>query len=251
MNPFFEEVLAVALRDWKKSGKLWKFLLVLTIMGAFIYGVGFSFERIVSASFYSGNYSSFFSFSFLVYLIFLVGITNGSAIIVDREKFVKLLLVAPISKYSLLFGKALSTLTGSLRLFIPLGLFFLFLSQQLSFGKLFSLILYCIFLVIVGVATGLFLSTLSKNRTTSTYITNFFTFALLFLSGILFPTSSLPEKLQLLFKINPFVYITDLFRFLMLGISDFPLLTDLLISLVFGTLIVFLGVYQFDKNLRN
>lgn len=250
MNEFVGEVFAIASRDWKKKGKIWKVVLITFLMGLIVFGIGQGFDRILSASFYAKSYSAFFSFGFLVYLVFLIGATNGSNIIIDRDSFIRLLLVAPVSKYSILFGKTLSTLTTSIRAFFFLGLFFLLLNKEFSVAKIFFVIFYCAFLVVTGVATGLFFSTLSKNKRTSEYVLGGFNFALLFLSGILFPVSSLPEKIQILFKINPLVYITDLFRFLMTGTAEFPIILDALVVLTFGVLIILLGVYQFDRNLR-
>ena len=250
MNPFFEEVLAVTLRDWRKKKALWKVLLMLIALGLAVFLIGYGFGNLVSESFYAGSYASFFSFGFLVYFILLIGITQGSDIIVDRGNFVKLMLVAPISKYSILFGKTLSTLVMSLRSFLFLGLLFLFLNNEFSLFKVLLIIIYCIFLILTGVALGLFVSTLSRDKKTAENLIGGVGFVVLFFSGVLFPVSAFPGVIQTFFKLNPLVYIVDLFRFLMIGAREFSLSTDIAVSLAFGLFVIFFGVYQFDRNLR-
>ena len=175
---------------------------------------------------------------------------KGSDIVLDRDNFIKLFLVAPISKYSILFGKALSLLITSSMFFLSLGMFFLILNNEFSIVKSLVILAYFVSLIIISVAAGLFLSALSQDRKASERIIGFAGFALLFLSGILFPISLFPAWAQVLFKANPLVYFIDLFRFFITGVGELPLVTDAVAVLFSGVLIVFLGIYQFDRKLR-
>lgn len=250
MKAIIEEAWAIALRDWRKRSKILKLLLAVGIIGSLIFVIGLGFDRIVSKTAYGGSYSSFFSFGFLVYFIFFTGFATGSDIILDRAHFIRLLLVAPVSKYSILLGKTLSIISGSIKFFFLLGIFFLVTNKEFAFIKLFIILAYCVFLVIISIATSLFLSTLSRDKKISEALMVGFNFLLLFFSGVLFPISSLPEKFQIVFSINPLIYIIDLFRFFMIGANEFPIATDIMVSLVFGFSVIVLGVYQFDRNLR-
>lgn len=250
MNALIYESFAIFLRDWKKMGKLWKFFVFLAIISSGILLIGFSFQAIIPSSLYMGNYSSFFSFGFLVYFILAVGIVNGSDIVLDNSKFIKLLLVAPISKYSILVGKTLSILVGSIRVIFFLGLIFLVSSMQLSVFKMLILIAYGIFLVPVGISTGLFLCTLVNDKGTSGQIVSLFNIMLLFFSGVIFPIPVLSGWLKFVFSLNPFAYVVDLFRYLMTDLHNFSLYADFVIALTFGVIIIFLGIYQFDSKLR-
>ncbi|PIN72852.1 hypothetical protein COT48_02080 [Candidatus Woesearchaeota archaeon CG08_land_8_20_14_0_20_47_9] len=249
MNDFLEEVWTIALRHWRKKTKLWD-LIYLPLMGLGVFGVGYGIESITSASFYAGRYSSFFSFGVLVYIFFSGALWQGSNIITDSNHFIRLLLVAPISKYAVLFGETLALLVGITRSYLLLGVFFLIMSSKLSLVRMLFIIIYSLYLILTGVAAGLFLSTFSASKEVSSSIANWSSYILLFLSGVIFPVSALPEIAQRVLRLNPFVYIIDLFRFLMLGIGEFPLAVDVEVAVVFGLIIIPLGVYQFDRRLR-
>jgi ABC-2 type transport system permease protein len=249
MSAFFEEVFAIAYRDWVKREKLWKIFLGVGIIGGVIYAFGFGLQQIVKPAF-AVNYQSFFSFGFLVFYIFVSAMMFGSDIILDRKKFVRLLLVAPISKYSILVGKTVSLLANSLKVIILLGILFLFASVQFSIIKVITLPLFSICLMLAAIATGLFVSSLFESKVVADQVLGWVSFVVLFASGVLFPISSLPSYFQMVLKFNPFIYIVDLFRYLMLGTNEFLLLVDITVSACFGILMIFLGVYSFDRNMR-
>ena len=245
-----QEIWTIALRDWKKKDKLWKFFLIISITASIIFVIGFGIQGIISKEIFKGNYSAYFSFGIFVYLIFVGALDQGSEIILDKKNFIKLLLIAPISRYSLLLGKTLSLLTGLIKYALFLGAFLLLLNVEFSFVKLLFILVYTVFISVFAVATGLFFSSISRNKTVYNYLMGGLVMILLFLSGTFFPITSLPNQIRIILQYNPFIYIIDLFRYLMVGITEYKLVTDILVFFLYGIIIVFFGVYQFDKTLR-
>ena len=254
MNDFLSEVIAITEQDFVKKStfiKILKGISTILFMGSIIYGLGLGFETIISTSLLKTRYSHFFSFGMLLYLIFIAGFMHGSNLILDYNNQIRLLLVAPISKFSILVGKTLSLVIAMFRSYFLLAILFLFISKKVTIIKIIFLSVYIFILSLISVGSGLFLASISNDKEISKRIVGSTQFILLFLSGIWFPVSSLPNYLQMIFNLNPLVYILDLFRYLTIGTHDFSLVLDISVSLTTLFLSVILGVYQFDKNLRN
>jgi ABC-2 type transport system permease protein len=248
MIEILEESYAVALRDMRKV-PLWKSALSLLILVSILFLVGLGFDRIISNPFFIG-YSEFFTYGMIFYFVLMIGLGQGSDIIFDHNNYVKLLLVAPISKYSILLGKTISLFRAVIPSYLVIGMVFLLINQKVSYARVIVLFFFIMLLVITGVSLGLFLSTLTQNRKTSQQIVQWTGFFILFLSGIFFPVSVLPELLQKIFIINPLVYYVDLFRYLMSGSSVFLPFVSLIVSIAFSSFVIVFGIINFERNLR-
>ncbi|MFH2020390.1 MAG: ABC transporter permease [archaeon] len=249
MIKLIKDSYAVALRDWMKKEKLRDLIISFLFIVGIIYIIGFGIEKIVSTSLIA-SYSSFFSFGMIIYFVIFTGVAIGSEIIFDTGGYIKVLLVAPISKYSILFGKALSFVINSIKFYFVIGIVFLFLTKNFSFLRLLFLPLYLFFVALTGIAIGILLSTITSDRKKNQYIVGVSSFVILFLSGIVFPSSQLPKAFQVALQTNPIVFITDGFRHLMIGTGEYLFLLDLAISLSFMLLAVFVSVQYFDRSVR-
>jgi ABC-2 type transport system permease protein len=249
LTRMMSEIYAVFLRDWMKKDKLWKTMMYLSVMVAIVYFLGFGIEKIVSLDAFQ-NYASFFTFGMLIYFVIYGGIVVGAEIILDLGGYMKVLLVAPISKYSILLGKVISIMIGTIRFYFIIGLAFLVVTQNFSLVRMLIIPFYIILTLIIGISIGLLLSTITTDRKTNEFLIGSSSFALLLLSGIIFPTTSLPAPLQLLLKINPIIYITDGFRHLMIGQGEFNFILDMAIALGAGLLLAAISVRHFDKAIR-
>ena len=116
--------------------------------------------------------------------------------------------------------------------------------------RLVEILFFIGFITIIYHSLGLWLSSLFSNRGTAQNVIGFLSFGMLFLSGIFYPIQALPKFIQYITYINPLTYTADLFRFIMIGEHLFPALLNITVLLIFGLISIFLGVYQFDKNLR-
>jgi len=66
-----------------------------------------------------------------------------------------------------------------------------------------------------------------------------------FLSGALFPVTSLPGWMEVLVDINPLTYAVDVLRFAFTGLHAFPLTLDLGVIVGFFILMTIIGTSLF------
>lgn len=250
MNDFMKEIWAVALRDLRKRGTFIKYFLSIILITSIIFLIGVGFDTFIDFSEYGSSYSKFFSPGIIVFFIVSMGLQMGVELITDRKGFIKLLLVAPISRYSILFGKILSGFISSLKSFFIIAILFLLLFNEFSLIKIVNIFIFMIFIIITYHSFGLWLSSMFNNRETAQEVIGYLSFAMLFLSGIFYPIQALPKFVQYIIYINPLTYTVDLFRYIMIGEHYFSIILNIFILLVFGLISLFLGVYQFDRNLR-
>jgi ABC-2 type transport system permease protein len=78
-------------------------------------------------------------------------------------------------------------------------------------------------------------------------IMNFLMFPLFFLSGALYPVTELPYFVTVISYLDPLTYGVDALRGTLIGTSEFSLVTDFILLLVFSVSMVVLGAYLFEE----
>jgi len=68
-----------------------------------------------------------------------------------------------------------------------------------------------------------------------------------FLSGALFPLTGLPQVMEIVTRIDPLTYGVDGMRAVLIGASNFGLLTDLSVLLIITAVLLVVGSYLFEK----
>jgi ABC-2 type transport system permease protein len=172
----------------------------------------------------------------------------GLYIVWDRKLDVlKAVLVAPVSRISIFFGKVLGGCTDITLQVIILFLFsFLFPTINPWGIPLAFLILFItsIAMVSMGLAIGSLFDSLEGFQVVSTFLV----FPLFFLSGALFPVNDrLPGWLQGAVKLNPLTYTVDGVRGALLELNAFPLYADLGIVVFFAVLMILAGSALFSR----
>jgi len=79
-------------------------------------------------------------------------------------------------------------------------------------------------------------------------VMNFVIFPLFFLSGALYPLENFPGWLRAAAQIDPLTYGVDGLRAALIGISTYPAALDAALMAAFSLLMIFFGVYFFEKN---
>ena len=175
---------------------------------------------------------------------------GGLSVLWDKEfGFLKEILVAPVRRSSIVLGRISGALTttliqGVLILIISFALGFKIINTFSLISALIFMILICIGFIGAGIA---FASILSDTQGFS-LITQFIVFPIFLLSGALFPLANLPGWIKWLTMIDPLTYGIDGLRGSLIGISQFYLLLDFSVLLVFDFLMVFLGTWLFSKT---
>ncbi len=172
----------------------------------------------------------------------------GISVLWDRQfGFLKEVMVTPVSRVSIVLGRVAGGVTMALFQGVLVLVAGLFLGLNTGpIGVVFSLL----FMVLISSAfVGLGLAFASKMEDMHGFqlIMNFLMFPLFFLSGAIFPISELPSILVALSYINPLTYGVDALRGTLLGASNFPIIVDTAILLVFSIAMVGFGAYLFEE----
>lgn len=217
---------------------------VQPLLWLFLFGSG------VGASVSVGgiNYRDYIYPGILSMSVLFGSVFFGLYIIWDRKiDVLKAILVAPVSRLSIFFGKVLGGCTDiTIQVLILFVFSFLFPSVNLWGIPLALLILLItsIAMVSLGLAIGSLFESLEGFQLVSTFIV----FPLFFLSGALFPVNDrLPVWLQGAVELNPLTYTVDGVRYALLGLNNFPLYVDIGVIVFFAILMVIMGSALFSR----
>jgi ABC-2 type transport system permease protein len=183
----------------------------------FIFVMGTGLGSIVD----TGGGTSFRTFLFpgvLATSVLFTAAFSGISLVWDREfGFLREMMVAPISRSSIIWGKCLGgavVATGqSLILLALVGTVHIPYSPPLLLG-----LIGCLFLgSLLLTALGVLLSTRIKTIQAAMPLSQMLIMPMMFLSGALFPLSGLPGWLSVLTRLNPLTYVVQPMRRLVLG----------------------------------
>ena len=178
----------------------------------------------------------------------------GISVIWDREfGFLKEILVAPISRFSLFMGKMLGDSTDAMIQGVIVFGIALILGISFSF-EAFLVCLPLMLLITIGlVSVGLIIASFIGSLESFGAIQSFINLPLFFLSGALFPiTGSAPQWLQIAARLNPLTYGVDALKIVILGApyAPFqiqPLIVDVALVGVFDIAMIAVGTRAFSR----
>ena len=249
-NLLQKELLGISAVWWREFKVFWReksrivSSIVQPIMWLFLFGSGIG----ASLSVGSVNYRDYIYPGVLTMSVIFGSVFFGLYIIWDRKLDVlKAVLVAPVTRISIFFGKVLGGCTDVLLQVAILFVFsFLFPSVDPRGIPLAFLILLItsIALVSLGLALGSLLESLEGFQVISAFLI----FPLFFLSGALFPVDErLPLWLQKLVTLNPLSYTVDGVRGALLGINNHSMYLNLLIISFFAVVMIVIGSVLFSR----
>lgn len=240
---WYRELLVFLREPSRLVGSIVQPLLWLVIFGT---GLG----SIIEPGAVSGaNYQQFLFPGILVMTILFGSLFFGLYIILDKRiDFLKEVLVAPLNKSTMFFGKALGGSTdGLLQVIILIILGAIFFGIRFNFLTLLLTFFIIILLLIAITSLGLAIGSMMESPEGFGLISSFVIFPLFFLSGALFPVTKLPIWLKIIVTINPVSYAVDALRLVLLGITSYGLLLDLTVLIVFAALMVIIGTWAFKR----
>jgi len=174
----------------------------------------------------------------------------GLSVLWDREfGFLKEIMVAPVSRVSIVLGR----IAGGATTALIQGLLILVIAVAAGFRipSLFSILLAVAFMLLISITfigLGLIFASNMKDIHGFSLIMNFIIFPIFFLSGALYPVENLPRIVRYLSYADPLTYGVDGLRSALIGSSFLPLGADLLISGGFALLMVAAGAYFFERS---
>jgi ABC-2 type transport system permease protein len=178
----------------------------------------------------------------------------GISVIWDREfGFLKEILVAPISRFSIFLGKMLGDSTDAVIQGIIVFAFGLLLGMRLNL-LMFLEALPIMMLITFGlVSIGLTIASFIENLESFGVVQSFVNLPLFFLSGALFPVRGLgvPDWLQTVSSLNPLTYGVDALRTIILGDAWThlqPIYVNLAVIIGFDVVMIIIGTLAFSRR---
>lgn len=239
--------------------------LVQPILFLFVLGAGL--QSLSAASTGGVDLTTFIFPGILSFSVVFTAMFSAITLVMDRELGVmREMLIAPVSRTSILLGKALGGTTVAASQGVVLlalaGLVGVPYDPVMILGALGLLVL----LAFTVTAFGLMLATRIKQLRTFTSVMQLFVMPMFFLSGALYPVSGLPTWLEVLNRVNPLTYAVDPMRRLVFdhldvsesarrtldaGVTWFgwrvPSLLELAIVLAIGLVMIALAIRQFAR----
>jgi ABC-2 type transport system permease protein len=197
----------------------------------------------------AGGYQQFIFPGIIGQTILFTAVFSGVSVIIDRQYgFLKEILVAPISRPSVVMGKAIGISTASM----IQGIILLLLSFIVGIQMTIPIFIFSTVIIIVmslGLAClGLMIASFTDSMEGFNLILSFIVLPMFLLSGALFPISGLPEWLQFAVYLNPLTYGVDALRAAILHVSVLPLYIDFAILVAFATATILASAYLFTKK---
>lgn len=197
----------------------------------------------------SGGYQAFIFPGIIGQTVLFTAVFSGVSVIIDRQYgFLKEILVAPISRPSIVFGKALGISTTAL----IQGMILLLLSFVVGITMtpmMFIMSTVVILLISLGLAgLGLLIASFTDSMEGFNLILSFIVLPIFLLSGALFPVTNLPTWLQVAVYLDPLTYGVDALRAIILNSSVLPLYVDVAVVGVFAIAMVMLSALVFSRR---
>jgi ABC-2 type transport system permease protein len=145
----------------------------------------------------------------------------GVSVVWDREfGFLRELLVAPLGRTGIVFGKAVGAAAVAL---LQVGLMLLItpiVGVEIDVGTILLLVPISFILSIALSGLGLTVASFMRSQQGFQLLIQLLIFPLIFLAGVFFPINQAPEWLQVVSKFNPLTYGVDAIRQVFLGTTD-------------------------------
>ncbi|MCX6777337.1 MAG: ABC transporter permease [Candidatus Micrarchaeota archaeon] len=198
------------------------------------------------------NYLEFMAPGIIVMSLLFTSIFSGVSVIWDKQfGFLKEILVAPVSRTSIVVGKILGSTTISLiNALLVLAMALLLGALPVSSLTPISLAAALVIMALVSisfVSFGLAIASTMNNMEGFQMIMSFLVMPIFFLSGAFFPLDKVPDWMKVLTHLDPLMYGVDGLRGAFIGVSQFPVLFDIGILAAFSALMILVSSYLFSR----
>lgn len=205
-----------------------------------ILGTGLNGAFLGSGGAGGGNYLQFITPGIIGMVIMFGSVFSGIIVIMDRQfGFLKETLVAPVSRLSIVLGKALGSATTAMIQAVLIMFIAFFMGAQIQVTNIPLLLIFMFMISLMFVSLGIAIASTLSDMHGFQMIMNFLIMPLFFLSGALFPLSTAPDALRIISMADPLTYGVNGLRFLLLGTSDISFLVSF--GVIAGFTAVFMG----------
>jgi ABC-2 type transport system permease protein len=175
-------------------------------------------------------------------VLFFGFLLSGIAFLRERSQGTReRLMASPVSRTDILVGYLLGFLIFAVAQTMILFFYAVYVLQASFNGSLWQIILFQILIGILAVCLGIFISAFAKNEFQMVQFIPLIIVPQVFVCGLLFPVSTMPEYLQWLAKFLPLTYAVDGIRAMMLqgeGLLDIGKEIGVLAAYAIGLMIL-------------
>ena len=251
----FNAIYVIVAREFKKfvreRSRLFS-AIARPLLWLFIVGAGMS--RLVPGT--TGvPYTQFIFPGIIGMTILFSSMFSSISIIWDKEfGFMKEILVAPVSRLSIVVGKALSgTIVSTIQAVIILA-FFPIIGCKLGLLQIIAVVFICASVSFCISAFGIVLATFYDSYESFSVIMNFIIMPMFFLSGAMYPVKFLPVALGIAARLNPLTYGIDAIKHAIFPHEtgpmgpDFPVMTSALVITLSSVVFVLIAGKAFERK---
>jgi len=248
----FTAVYVLWLREMKRYVRAKsRIISSLTMPFLFLVAMGFGFRNLNIPGLGNGtDYLSFLIPGIIGMGIMTSSLMAGLSILWDREfGFLKEIMIAPVSRYSIVLGRVAGNVTTSIIQGLLIAVISIFLGFQISTIQ--ALLLFFLVMILISVSyvgLGLLLTSAIKDMQGFGSIMSLVMMPMVFLSGAFYPVNNLPGIIQLLSYLTPLTYGIDALRGIVIGASIFNPITDIIILTIVSATLLTSGAVLFDKT---
>ncbi|HEC1753370.1 TPA: ABC transporter permease [Campylobacter lari] len=191
----------------------------------------------------------------LIGMILMLICAMMTSISIVREKenqTMQMLLSAPIRPFIIIFAKMLPYFfISNISLFIIMLLSVFVLNIHIQ-GNLFILLCFCMLYIFLALSIGLFVSCITKTQASAMLICGMvFLIPIILLSGMIFPTESMPKILEFFTHLIPAKwFIIGIKKIMFMDVSLSFLLKELIILLSMSFIFLFASIKKFKDRIE-
>ena len=217
--------------------------LLMPLMWYFIFGGGMGRVAAVGS-----DYHLFIFPGFLVMMVIFSSLFNGAYIVWDKKiDFLKEVLIAPLSRIVIFFGKVAGCMTDALLQAMILLIAGIIIRIPFTPVSVILTIIMLFCLAVGLVSMGLIMGSFMESPESYGIISSVVVYPLFLLSGALYPLNNLPLWLNILTRLDPASYAVDGLRSAILGTSAAGYLPNLMIIAGFDIVLVLTGTWAFNR----
>ena len=232
-------------RYWRSRGR------VIGALGQpllFLLALGFGFGPVFRKA-GQGDYIQFLAPGVIGMTILFAAVFSGIELIWDRQfGFMKEVLVAPVPRLTIMFGRTLGGATTALIQGFIVFVICLLAGFRLTHVEQVPLaVLFMSLIALMFTALGTAIASVMSDFQGFQLVINFLVMPMFFLSGALFPLMNLPKLLDILATIDPLSYGVDGIRAAFVGVAHFGVRVDLAALFLLSALLLGVGSYLFSR----
>jgi ABC-2 type transport system permease protein len=250
LNAIYVVVARELIKFVRERGRLIS-TLVRPLIWLFLVGGGMS--RVVSPTM-GVPYMQFIFPGIIGMTILFSSIFSSISIIWDKEfGFMKEMLAAPVSRFSIVVGKALSGTAVSTIQALLIVLLFPLLGLKLGLSQIILVLCISMLLAFCLSSLGILIASFYESFESFSVIMNFIVMPMFFLSGAMYPVKLLPHVLGIFTRINPLTYGIDALKYMVFPRStliahDFPLGLDIAVIASSSIVLVIIAGNVFERR---